>query len=117
MDAQQRQRFADPVREARGERNWNQSELAEAAGVGINTVGAIEAARNVQTSKVAAVRESLGIPGLAEVRDESGLPHDVELARDAVTTMLLGMPREDRAQAVVRIWAAIASTPDTTQKV
>lgn len=94
--------FGDRVREARLARGWNQTQLADAAHVAVNTISSIESGRRAaQPSKVAAVMDALGMdPDTGAVREE--IPEDVKLVVDVVAMWLLGIPAgEERAAAVL----------------
>lgn len=100
MDAQQRADVGRQVAAARNTRGWTQKQLAAESGVAPNTVGAIEAGKNVQAGKLASVMDALGIEPLAEKMEREGLPADVHLVTEVVSLWLASTPEEDRPQAV-----------------
>lgn len=63
VNEQEKMRFsiARAVARARKERGWTLREVADAAGVADRTVYAVEAARGVNTAKLLAVAEALGL--------------------------------------------------------
>lgn len=112
MDAEQRVAEGRRIAEVRGERGWSQKELAQRAGVAPNTVGAIEAGRDAQAGKLAAVRKALGLEPLAVVQEEAGYPPDIQIVRDMIGMWMLGLPQERRKEYAARIIRAIVDTTE-----
>ena len=60
--------FGEVIRQARKERGWTQTELADESGVSRPTVARIEANREVTTTTIAKVARALGLT--MELRSE-----------------------------------------------
>lgn len=116
IDEIQRAAFGQRVRDARVSKGWNQTELAEAAGVAPNTIGSIESGKRApQPHSVARVLAALELDPEPQAIP-SDLPADVELISNVVAQWLLAIP-EGRARAaavldLVRFLGASVSDQD-----
>lgn len=111
MDQQQREQAAAQIRAERERRGWPQSELARRAHVAPNTVSAIENAKNVQPGSLGKIMEALEIEPLSEAVARSESPQDVHLVLEVLRMWLLGMPAEDRPEAVYRLLRFLSGQP------
>lgn len=109
MNEEQRRSVGEQVKSARGFRGWSQKDLASAAGIAPNTVGAIERGESTQPGKLSAVLRALDIQPVAETQAKIGYPVDVELIRDAIGMWLLDLDADERAEAVRSLLRAITS--------
>lgn len=112
MDEQQRSAEGSRIKSARLARGWTQKELASAADVAPNTVGAIEKGVMTQPGKLAAVRRALDLTPLAVVQEEKGYPMDIQIVRDAIGMWMLGVEESRRPEYVSRILRAITTPND-----
>lgn len=109
MNETQRTAIGEQVLAARGLRGWSQKDLAAAAGIAPNTVGAIERGDSVQPGKLGKVLDALDIKPTAEAQEAAGYPTDIELIRDAIGLWLLDVPEGERAGHVRALLRAITS--------
>lgn len=107
MNETQRRTIGEQVLAARGLRGWSQKDLATAAGIAPNTVGAIERGDTVQPGKLGKVMAALDIKPLAEEQGDEGYSVDIELVRDAIGMALLDLPEGERAAVVRNIIRAL----------
>ncbi len=97
MDAEQAAQIGAQVRRARRARDWNGTELADAAGVAPGTVVRIENGRPVRPGNLRAVLDALKIPPLALTHRE--VDENVKLALDIVEKSLMALPSDERDAA------------------
>lgn len=105
MDTLQQQ--GERVRAARAAHNWSQRDLAEAARVAPNTVGAIEAGREVRPSSMSRVEQALGLDPIIEHAWNMGLPPDVQMVLEVLGYYLAELPEGERPRAAARILRAL----------
>lgn len=101
------QQQAERVRAARAARNWSQKELAEAAHVAPNTIGAIEAGKKVRASNMARVEQALELEPMVEHLWNASLPPDVQLVLEVFGYFLVEFPEADRPRIAGQILAAM----------
>lgn len=101
------QQQAERVRAARAARNWSQKELAEAAHVAPNTIGAIEAGKKVRASNMARVEQALELEPLVEHLWNASLPADIQLILETLGYFLSDFPESERPKVAARILVAM----------
>ena len=103
MNAEQRQQIGNKVEEARKVKGWYQKDLAEAAGVAVNTVRALEKGESVSAGTIRKVLDAVGVEPVADARRREGFPPDVQMVLDLVGMYLVALPEEERAAVAYSI--------------
>ena len=91
MNAEHRQQIGEQVEQARKVKGWYQKDLANAAGVAVNTVRALEKGDSVSAGTIRKVLDALGIEPAAEVQARVGFPADVQVVLDLVGMYLVAL--------------------------